>query len=189
MTIFFKTLYIFKTLSLSFCLYYSYYALGYALGVDTFKAMAASQVVIGSETGLSLPRFVSLNQRRANHVNVRAGPSFQYPIKWIFQRNRLPVKVVAEYGDWRRIIDMDNEQGWIHKSLLSLKRTAMIQGDLRVLYGEADKASIPKFMAEPGVVGWIIKCDQKWCFLDVNRQKGWVQQEFIWGTFSQEIIE
>src|SRR3989338_854435 len=80
----------------------------------------------GSETsGLPLPRFASL---RAGEVNVRTGPGVQYPVDWVFQRQGLPVAVIAEYRTWRKIRDWQGTQGWVHPSPLAGKRTVIVIG-------------------------------------------------------------
>ena len=79
----------------------------------------------GRSTGLPVPRFVSLG---ADRVNVRFGPGKQYPINWVFARKDLPVEIVAEFDTWRKIRDFDGEEGWIHSSLLSSRRTIMVTG-------------------------------------------------------------
>ena len=84
----------------------------------------------GRSTGLPLPRFVSL---AAERVNVRFGPGRQYPVSWMFARKGLPVEIIAEFDTWRKIRDYDGEEGWIHSSLLSSRRTIMVIGEVRAL--------------------------------------------------------
>jgi hypothetical protein len=74
-------------------------------------------------SGLPIPRFVSL---KAEKVNVRRGPSSDHPVAWVFQRKGLPVEIVAEFENWRRVRDSDGEEGWILQNMLSGKRTAVI---------------------------------------------------------------
>jgi SH3-like domain-containing protein len=77
----------------------------------------AEQIVeLGPETNLPLPRFVSL---RGGKVNVRRGPGLEYRIDWVFQRSGLPVRVIDEYGNWRRIADSDDAGGWVYHALLT----------------------------------------------------------------------
>ena len=71
---------------------------------------------LGKETGLRVPRFVSMNSAK---VNVRAGPGTRYPIKWVFQRKTLPVQIVAESDTWRKIRDFEGIEGWVHQRMLS----------------------------------------------------------------------
>ena len=76
--------------------------------------------ISAEETILPLPRFVSL---RANQVRLRTGPGVQYPIEWVYQRQYLPVEIIAEYRTWRKIRDWQSTQGWVHQSMLSGNRT------------------------------------------------------------------
>ncbi len=71
-------------------------------------------------TGLPLPRYVSL---RAEEVNMRTGPGVRYPVDWVYKRRNLPVEIIAEFGTWRKIRDVEGAQGWIHQSMLSNRRT------------------------------------------------------------------
>ena len=84
----------------------------------------------GRSTGLPLPRFVSL---AAERVNVRFGPGKQYPVNWMFARQGLPVEIIEEFDTWRKIRDHDGEEGWVHSSLLSSRRTIMVIGEVRSL--------------------------------------------------------
>ena len=89
----------------------------------------------GRSTGLPLPRFVSL---AADRVNVRFGPGKQYPVNWVFARKGLPVEIIAEFDTWRKIRDYDGEEGWIHSSLLSSRRTIMVTGEVRDAAADAE---------------------------------------------------
>src|SRR5690606_41387164 len=73
--------------------------------------------------GLPIPRFVSL---RANEVNLRAGPGMQYPIEWVYRRPDLPVEVIDEFDNWRKLRDWEGTEGWVHSSMIQAKRTAQV---------------------------------------------------------------
>src|SRR3990167_9515481 len=81
-------------------------------------AQEASQAPLQA-SGLPLPRFVSL---RAEEVNMRAGPGVRYPVDWVYKRKNMPVEVIAEFGTWRKVRDIQGTQGWIHQSMLSSNR-------------------------------------------------------------------
>ena len=85
------------------------------LAVDTGK----------SSSGLPIPRFVSLS---ADKVFVRTGPALRYPIKWVYQRENMPVEIIQEFDTWRKIRDMDGDDGWVHQSLLSARTPAIKAG-------------------------------------------------------------
>ncbi len=87
-----------------------------------------SRADLGKETGLRVPRFVSMNSAK---VNVRAGPGTRYPIKWVFQRKSLPVQIVAESDTWRKIRDFEGIEGWVHQRMLSGRRHAIVIGAIQ----------------------------------------------------------
>jgi hypothetical protein len=87
-----------------------------ALAAGAQEQPAGQVVELGPETNLPLPRFVSL---RGGKVNVRRGPGLEYRIDWVFQRSGLPVRVIDEYGNWRRIADSDDAGGWVYPSRLT----------------------------------------------------------------------
>ena len=133
-----------------------------------------------------LPHFASL---RADRVNVRTGPGVRYPIVWVFVRQGLPVEITAAFELWRKIRDIDGEEGWIHTSLLSRERAAIITGEVRPLYRDPDPTSLPVALAEPGVMGRVLRCREAWCELAIGRIRGWTQRTSLWGVYPGEEIE
>ena len=128
-----------------------------------------------------IPRFVSL---RAAKVNVRAGPGVQYPIAWVFLRRGLPVEVVAEFEYWRKVRDRDGAEGWVHRSLLSGKRSAVVRGaGIGVLYRDADRASVAVARVEPGVVADLLACRADWCRIEAAGVRGWIARARLWGVY------
>lgn len=144
---------------------------------------------VGGETGLPLPRFVSLKPSQAN---VRYGPGTNYDIKWMFTRRRLPLEVIAEFENWRRIRDWSGESGWMHKALLSSRRTAMVSpwrgSSLSTLRSEAELASPPIARVEPKVVVRVAACDGKWCHITVRGLDGYIRQDRLWGVYPGETV-
>ncbi len=137
------------------------------------------------ESGLPLPRFVSL---RSDEVNVRTGPGVRYPILWIFVRQGLPVEVIAEFELWRKIQDIDGAEGWLHRSMISGDRTAIIvEGRQRVLRNPK-KDSIPILVAESGVQAELLRCQDSWCKLLIEGLQGWIEQKHVWGVYPGEVI-
>lgn len=139
------------------------------------------------ESGLPLPRFVSL---RADEVNLRAGPGVRYPVEWVFQRRNLPVEVVSEYGTWRKIRDWEGTQGWVHQSMLSAKRGVIIKGDVRTLRKEPSTKADPVARAEAGVIGTLMECpsNMTWCLVEVGGYRGWLRRAEFWGSYSGEQV-
>ena len=140
----------------------------------------------GGETGRAIPRFVSL---AAREVNLRTGPGEQYPVTWKFVRQGLPVEVVAEYEFWRRIRAEDGTLGWVHKNLLSGRRTASIAGGVRSLRVQPDATARVVLRAEPGVLGRVRACVEAWCQLEIQGTKGWITRDQIWGVYPAEKID
>ncbi|HHN72935.1 MAG TPA: hypothetical protein ENK13_02485 [Thermopetrobacter sp.] len=138
-------------------------------------------------SGLPLPRFVSL---KSGKVNVRRGPSREYGVAWVYQARGLPVEVVAEFGNWRRIRDAEGAEGWVLRTLLSGWRTAMIapwnhEGLHDLLDAPGGR---PVARVKSGVIGRLLACDGTWCKLRIGDYEGWVRQEALWGVYPGERI-
>jgi SH3-like domain-containing protein len=152
-------------------------------------ALAASDNV-GPQSGLPMPRFVSL---KADRVNVRAGPTREHEVTWVYTHAGLPVEITAEYGNWRRIRDWEGSEGWVYHSLLSGRRTAMVtpkdKEDLVPLH-EAPRAQSPvTARLEAGVRATLKRCNGTWCQLAGGQFEGWVEQYRIWGAYPSEKLD
>lgn len=147
-------------------------------GAETATGSADGPTV-GPSSNLPLPRYASLS---ASEVNFRKGPGEQYPINWIYRREGWPVKVVREFGDWRRVIDMDGYEGWVKENLLSSQRTGVIIGATRLLFANPDTQSKPLWRAQDGVVGKIVVCEDAWCQINVEGKTGYILRVNMWGT-------
>lgn len=134
-------------------------------------------------TKLPLPRFASI---RSNKVNVHVGPGKTYPIEWTYTRQGLPVEIIAEFDTWRQIKDSEGSVSWVHKSLLSGKRTVLIKGKQQKLRRAATHDARIVAYLDPGVIAKIKKCDQKWCYVDANGYSGWIAKESLWGVYDHE---
>jgi SH3-like domain-containing protein len=141
-------------------------------------------------SGLPIPRFVSL---KAEKVNVRRGPSSEHPVAWVFQRKGLPVEIVAEFENWRRVRDSDGEEGWILQNMLSGKRTAVIapwkQGQSVPLHSQPQAGSGLVARVGAGVVAEVGGCDGQWCELTSNGYDGYVEQTQLWGVYPGEKVD
>lgn len=141
-------------------------------------------------SGLPLPRFVSL---KSDRVNVRAGPGQDHRVAWIFSRAGLPVEIVAEFGNWRRIRDSEGAEGWVFHSLLSGRRTAVIRpwandGETTELRAGPSEGAAAVAIVEPGVLAELQRCDGAWCEVGVASISGWVRQEALWGAYPKEVV-
>lgn len=136
-----------------------------------------------SQTNLPIPRFVCI---KAGEANMHVGPGNTYPIEWKYVRKFLPVEIIAEFEHWRQVRDAQGTVGWLHKSLLSSKRFAMVQNKVVNLYTGPDMDSPVIATVEPGVVGKVQECFQSLCKIDIQGIKGWVKRDFLWGVYPDE---
>jgi SH3-like domain-containing protein len=111
---------------------------------------------IGQVTKLPVPRFVSL---RTNEVNFRAGPGFQYPVSWVYQRDGLPVEIIGEFDVWRQVLAPDGGTGWVHMATIRARRTFFITAQQAVLRRGADPDAAPVAYLQSGVTGTLIACN------------------------------
>jgi SH3-like domain-containing protein len=139
----------------------------------------------GPVTNLDMPRFVSL---KSNDVNLRVGPSVNYPIELKYTQNNLPVEIIDEFDVWRKIKDSENNIGWLHKSL--------IKGERYILTGYKNEKEINLYNRPNGKIIGIIKknnildlkmCIINWCKVSQNKIKGWLLKKNVWGVYDFEI--
>ena len=109
---------------------------------------------VQAQTGLPLPRFVSL---RSNQVNLRTGPGFRYPVEWVYLKSDLPVEITAEFETWRRIKDFNGKEGWIYQPMLSGRRTVRLKQE-SLLLRAASQNALPLAKIESGAVGRLMLC-------------------------------
>ena len=147
-----------------------------------------SQISVLADTGLPLPRFVSL---KSNVANLRTGPSKRYPIDWVYTYTNLPVKIISEYDDWRKIETQEGISGWLYKTLVHNKRSVAIENKVQKLYIKPNKSSRVRAYLERGVIAFLITCKNEWCHIATDRPKitGWIPQNALWGVFSGEFKE
>lgn len=135
-------------------------------------------------TGLPLPRFVSL---ASDEINVRTGPGQMHPIRWVFARRGVPVQIVEEAQDWRRIVDHEGETGWIHASLLSSRRTVLVTDETRALRRTPRHDARIVAMVEPLVIGNLLNCERNWCLIEVEGRRGWLERGQFYGALETEM--
>ena len=115
-----------------------------------------------------------------NKVNVRFGPSFEYPIKYIYLKKYLPIKIIDKKENFRRIIDHKQNSGWIHTSQLS-KSSSVILTEKQFIFSKPTKFSKPVAIAEKGKLILIKKCKKSWCKTSINEISGWILFSNFWG--------
>jgi len=119
-----------------------------------------------------------------NEVNLRQGPSFEYPIKLIYKKKYLPVIILDQSETWRKIKDFENNSGWIHISQLSKKKSAINIKNNSVLYKKPTIYSKPIAKLEIGRLVLIKKCKAKWCKISSGGFSGWVYKNSLWGKIN-----
>ena len=120
---------------------------------------------------------------KKNKVNVRYGPSFDSPIKYIYKKINLPIKQIDKKENWRRIIDFKNNSGWIHWSQLK-KANSIINLDDKILFKKPSNYSSPLAKIQKGKVLIVEKCDGIWCQVKTKKFKGWIKIKNVWGSIN-----
>jgi SH3-like domain-containing protein len=145
----------------------------------------------GRVTGLEIPRFVSLAAKRAH---MRVGPGTSYKIKWVYMSPGLPLEILAEYGNWRKVRDQDGAIGWMYHALLSGRRTGRIaawrKGRIAMRSAASPDAPIVARL-EAGLVVVLQACSGTWCRVTLRDEalNGYVRQQDIWGAYPYEVFE
>jgi len=160
------------------------------------RAQASKEAPEKAPGGLKVLRYVSL---KADRVFLRHGPGTDYPIAWVFQRAGLPVEVIREFEVWRQVRDAGGTVGWVHSSLLSGRRTALIlpwevkegqaQAALVTLRDDGHERARAVAQVEAGVLASIIRCENGWCRVSIGDHRGYVEQSKLWGTYPNEKIK
>ena len=134
-------------------------------------------LVLGSQFLSAEEKFLSLKK---NKVNVRYGPSFNTEIKYIYKKKNLPVKQIDQKENFRRIVDLKNNSGWIHISQLKKANSVIILDD-KILFKKPSNFSKPIARLERGRLLVIKKCENYWCKIITGDYKGWIKAENVWG--------
>ena len=122
--------------------------------------------------------FLSLKK---NKVNVRYGPSFESPIKYVYKKIHLPIKQIDKKENWRRIIDLKNNSGWIHWSQLK-PINSIIPLKEKILFKKPSNFSKPLAKIQKGRVLILQKCTEKWCKVESEKFNGWIKTDDVWGS-------
>lgn len=139
-------------------------------------------------SAVEVPYMVSL---RSSKVNARSGPGPRYPIEWIYLQKDSPLEVVSIFEDWRKVKDWQNSESWIHKSMLSTKRTVKVVtlGENNI-YAKADRDSKVIAKVEDDVVGEVKKCNgsSNFCLIKFGSVEGWIAKNNLFGVRDNETI-
>jgi len=120
---------------------------------------------------------------RNDKVNLRQGPSFEYPIMIIYKKKFLPILIQDSSDNFRKVRDHENNTGWIHISQLSKKKAAIVINDNEIMFKNSTIFSNPVAILKEGRFVKIKKCKKSWCKVETNNYKGWIQKNSLWGLF------
>lgn len=140
----------------------------------------------GAVTNLPIPRFVSLKGREGN---ARRGPGLTHRIDWVFTTSGMPLRITAEHEHWRRVEDAEGMGGWVHYSLLSGVRYALVTQDLAEFRDSPAADARVNFQAERNVIGKVLECDADWCRVTTEGETGWILKSALWGVDPGEILK
>ena len=118
---------------------------------------------------------------KKNEVNLRQGPSFDYPIKLVYKKRYLPVIILDKSGPWKKIRDFENNTGWIHTALLSKKKSAINIKNHSIIYKKPTIYSKPIVKLEVGRLTLVKKCKLEWCKISSGDYQGWIFKSSLWG--------
>ena len=124
--------------------------------------------------------FLSLKK---NKVNVRYGPSFESPVKYVYKKINLPIKQIDKKENFRRIIDLKNNSGWIHISQLKKVNSVITLKD-KILFRKPSNFSKPIAKIKKGRLLVIQKCEDNWCKVKTEKFKGWIENKNNWGVIN-----
>jgi len=125
---------------------------------------------------------------RTSVANLRMGPSYSHPIAYVYEKKNMPVEVIDEFEVWRKVKDYQGDTGWVHLSQLSRKRSLLTTKDGIVLYKKSTIYSEPIIKIGKSEAVVIKKCIPNWCLVEIQKYKGWIQTEHVWGLENKEII-
>ncbi|ERP87351.1 aspartyl-trna synthetase [Labrenzia sp. C1B10] len=158
-------------------------------GLLATSVASQAQGTTTGASGLPVPRFVSL---KSDRVNVRIGPSREHDIAWTFVQSGLPVEIVGEFENWRRIRDWEGKQGWVFRSLLSSRRTALVtpweKSDRTPLRSRSRSDADIVAELDPFVLTTVSECAGGWCRVNGENYDGWLDQTRLFGVYPDELI-
>ena len=131
-------------------------------------------------TGLEVPRWISL---KSSHVRARQGPGLDYPILWEYRAAGLPVQVIAETREWRKICDPEGSVAWIHRSVVSSRRSVMNRSEAEIgIHARRSDSSPLRARLSPHALVSVDECEEGWCRVRARKTRGWVSQRAVFGA-------
>jgi len=139
--------------------------------------------IVKASADLQIPRFVSL---KSDSANARFGPGAKYDIKWQYVKKNMPIEIIAEFEDWRKVRDVQGDEAWLHRAMLSGRRTAIITNKTQFIREKPSEDSKPIAKLEVGVSGILKSCQKDYCLFSIRGYEGWIGKRFIWGAYKDE---
>ncbi len=138
-------------------------------------------------TGLEVPRWITL---KSSQVRARTGPGLDYRILWEYRASGLPVQVIAETREWRKICDPEGSVAWIHRTVASGRRSVFNTGDKEVPIhsGRSTRSALRARLSPRSLLG-LDECDDGWCRVRANRLRGWVRQDAVFGVQARALCD
>jgi SH3-like domain-containing protein len=133
-----------------------------------------------------MPRYVSL---KGAEGNARRGPGLTHRVDWVFTTKGTPLRVTAEYENWRRVEDFEGFGGWVHFALLSGARYVLVTQDMASFHRIPDPIAPVAFQAERGVLARLLECRIDWCRVNADGQRGWAPKAALWGVGVDEVVQ
>jgi SH3-like domain-containing protein len=151
-----------------------------ALGAGCVAAAATAAPDRQTPSGLPVPRYVSL---KFDKVNARAGPGDDHRLLWVYRVRGLPVQVVAETTEWRRVCDPDGALAWVHKRTTDGRRTTInMTATPAPIYRRPKETARVTAYLKPKALAALVRCDGDWCKVRADDAAGWVRAGELWGT-------
>jgi SH3-like domain-containing protein len=141
------------------------------------------QIQLGRITHLPIPRFVSL---KGDKTNMRSGPGKDYALLWVYQKKGLPVEIIDEYDQWRRVRDLDGSEGWIHQSVLSGRRMVVTLEGTHYVYDSPDSSGDIVAKIDGGTLASPEKCIDYYCLISHSEFTGWIKKNVLYGIDDAE---
>lgn len=151
-----------------------------------YTSVSSQAEDFGSNTGYKLPRFLSI---KSEEVNMRVGSSINYPIILQFIIKNMPIEITDEYDAWRKVKDIEGNEGWIHKSLLKGDRFAITNQPYETMAQiyRKPQGEVIGSIGKKNIVK-INSCLTKWCKIEYGKYKGWMNKKNLWGVYKKEKI-
>jgi|TARA_Y100001970_G_scaffold282610_1_gene395797 SH3-like domain-containing protein len=145
-----------------------------------FKVLKLILIIIFISSSTYSDEKITFLSLKSDKVNVRYGPGLNFPIKFIYKKKSLPVKVIDSKENFRKIIDHKKNSGWIHRVMLKKSDSLIVIND-QILFKKPSKFSEPMARLEKGRLAYIKKCITNWCKIKTGDFIGWLETESVWG--------